>query len=171
VRERSEEAEAEDGGIGCQLIDLGAAADFGGTALGVKLGDGPHDPLYCPPNRKLLPEDAEAVSPESLEALWSDHAPALFDMHAVGVVMMQLACAPLRREENLTTFRAQLAAGGDCLNAWRASSSAFVKDANTVLDHSDGAGWELAAQLLTPRGDGGAGGPPHAAEALKHRFF
>lgn len=137
----------------------------------MKLGDGPHDPLYCPPNRNLLPEDAVAVSPDNLEALWSDHAPALFDIHAVGVVMMQLACAPLRKEENLRTFRAELAAGGDCLNAWRASSSAFVKDANTVLDHSDGAGWELAAQLLSPRSDGGAGGPPHAAEALEHRFF
>ena len=43
---------------GVQLIDLGAAADFGGTALGVKLGAGPHDPLYCPTDPHLLPEGA-----------------------------------------------------------------------------------------------------------------
>ena len=40
-----------------KATDLGAAAEFtaGGKHLGVKLGECPHDPLYCPPEKDLLP--------------------------------------------------------------------------------------------------------------------
>jgi hypothetical protein len=56
-----------------------------------------------------------------------------------GVVLMQLACPPLRHEEQLSRFRAELRACDNSLTTWRASASLLVKEAAGVLDHSDGA--------------------------------
>mmetsp|Transcript_19317 Transcript_19317/g.37305 ORF Transcript_19317/g.37305 Transcript_19317/m.37305 type:complete len:116 (+) Transcript_19317:1817-2164(+) len=110
--------------------------------------------------------------PENLDALWTEYSPQLFDMHAVGILLVLLACPSLRdsgrqKDDSLKKFNEELEKCGHDLLSWRTSGKA-AKEA-TILDANDGAGWELAAKLLTPRGK--TQQPPSAEEAIQHAFF
>ena len=175
------------------LIDLGAAADLRyGTNFDP--AESVLDPLYCPPERFVLPS-AEAPALTAANGLlssvvlsplvWARWRPDAFDAYSAGLVLMQAALPRLRPPAGLRAFNSALARVGGDLEAWKASAKLSVAE-SAALDAEGGAGWALATALLAPRAglastpDGGvafdeargsAGARPTAASALRHRFI
>jgi hypothetical protein len=168
------------------------------------------DPKYAPPEEFLIPSDdapdiRKLFGPVALaagSAAWLKHKPDRFDMYSAGIVMMQLALPSLRTNSGLVTFNKSLKRFGYDLFLWRdANKGQLSRSKTAVLDAGDGAGWDLARQLLRPRaydedaevaaavarnkarkGKAGVdddaatellqkGERPSAEEALRHPFF
>jgi serine/threonine protein kinase len=153
-----------------RLIDLGGAAScLFPPLLSYAPGEGVHDPLFSPPELNLLPEGAKAPTARTARGLWQTHAPYLYDMYSVGIVLLQLALPRLRSDAAIKAFRAQLEECGGDLLAWRAAKGTPADEA--VLDED---GWDLAAGLMrTSRLASGKGkeaqpGRLSCKEALAH---
>ena len=129
----------------------------------------------APDIRKLFGPVALAAG----SAAWVQHKPDRFDMYSAGVVMMQLALPSLRTNSGLVsfflflfviscdfvwaigltirvflqiTFNRSLKRCGYDLFLWRDLNRGQLSRSKTaVLDAGDGAGWELARNLLRPR--------------------
>ena len=190
-----------------KLIDLGACACFR-TGMNFAPDETIMDPKYAPPEEFLIPSDdapdiRKLFGPVALaagSAAWVQHKPDRFDMYSAGVVMMQLALPSLRTNNGLMTFNRGLKRVGYDLFLWRDANKSQLKRSQTaVLDAGNGAGWDLARELLRPRAydedaataasaaaekqrakkgedeEGtvlvGGGDRPSAEEALRHRFF
>jgi len=167
-----------------KVIDLGACACFR-TGTNFTPDETIMDPKYAPPEEFLIPtEDApdlkKMFAPIALAAgttAWLTHKPDRFDMYSAGIVLMQLAMPSLRTNSGLQGFNRGLKKFKYDLNKWREANKGQLSRSKTaVLDAGDGAGWELAADLLRPRpydAEPGAEATerPSAEEALKHRFF
>ena len=142
-----------------KLIDLGACACFR-TGMNFAPDETIMDPKYAPPEEFLIPSDdspdiRKLFGPVALaagSAAWLKHKPDRFDMYSAGVVMMQLALPSLRTNSGLVTFNKSLKRFGYDLFLWRdANKGQLSRSKTVVLDAGDGAGWDLARQLLRPR--------------------
>ena len=142
-----------------KLIDLGACACFR-TGMNFAPDETIMDPKYAPPEEFLIPSDdvpdiRKLFGPVALaagSAAWLKHKPDRFDMYSAGVVMMQLALPSLRTNSGLVTFNKSLKRFGYDLFLWRdANKGQLSRSKTAVLDAGDGAGWDLARQLLRPR--------------------
>ena len=167
-----------------KVIDLGACACFR-TGTNFTPDETIMDPKYAPPEEFLIPtEDApdlkKMFGPLALAAgttAWMTHKPDRFDMYSTGIVLMQLAMPSLRTNSGLQGFNKSLKKYKYDLKKWReANQGQFSRSKTAVLDAGNGAGWELASDLLRLRpyeaeGDEDARERPSAEEALKHRFF
>jgi|UniRef100_A0A7S0PM95 serine/threonine protein kinase len=167
-----------------KVIDLGACACFR-TGTNFTPDETIMDPKYAPPEEFLIPTDdapdlKKMFGPIALAAgttAWLSHKPDRFDMYSAGIVLMQLAMPSLRTNSGLQGFNRGLKKFKYDLYKWReANKGQFSRSKTAVLDAGDGAGWELAAELLRPRPYEAEPGTeaterPSAEEALKHRFF
>jgi serine/threonine protein kinase len=142
-----------------KLIDLGACACFR-TGMNFAPDETIMDPKYAPPEEFLIPSDdapdiRKLFGPVALaagSAAWLKHKPDRFDMYSAGIVMMQLALPSLRTNSGLVTFNKSLKRVGYDLFLWRdANKGQLSRSKTAVLDAGDGAGWDLARQLLRPR--------------------
>ncbi|EEH60162.1 uncharacterized protein MICPUCDRAFT_2718, partial [Micromonas pusilla CCMP1545] len=142
-----------------KLIDLGACACFR-TGMNFAPDETIMDPKYAPPEEFLIPSDdapdiRKLFGPVALaagSAAWVQHKPDRFDMYSAGVVMMQLALPSLRTNNGLMTFNRGLKRVGYDLFLWRDANKSQLKRSQTaVLDAGNGAGWDLARELLRPR--------------------
>ena len=142
-----------------KLIDLGACACFR-TGMNFAPDETIMDPKYAPPEEFLIPSDdapdiRKLFGPVALaagSAAWLKHKPDRFDMYSAGIVMMQLALPSLRTNSGLVTFNKSLKRCGYDLFLWRdANKGQLSRSKTVVLDAGDGAGWDLARQLLRPR--------------------
>ena len=108
--------------------------------------------------------------------LWRRHAPQLFDMYSLGVILLQLAVPAFRTDAGLRRFVQGFERSGYDLAVWREKYGRKLRASDTAVLEEDGeAGWELLGELLRPRDletPAAAGEKrPEAAQALKHRFF
>ena len=86
--------------------------------------------------------------------LWRLNNPDRFDMYSVGVILMQLAFAPLRADSGLIAFNKRLEELNWDLGKWRAETarkktSGFAEGFR-IMDAEGGAAWELACGVRTP---------------------
>ncbi|PSC68256.1 Serine threonine-kinase SNT7 [Micractinium conductrix] len=139
-----------------RLIDLGAAACLK-TGTNYKPGETILDPCYCPPEEYVLPTEAPNLADQGTRLrtvltplLWTQHSPDCFDTYSAGIVLMQLGLPFLRTTSSLRTFNGALARCNHDLEEWRARSGLPSRQ-TALLDANDGAGWDLAANLLRPR--------------------
>jgi serine/threonine protein kinase len=167
-----------------KVIDLGACACFR-SGMNFTPDETIMDPKYAPPEEFLIPTDdapdlRKMFAPVALAAgttAWLSHRPDRFDMYSTGIVLMQLAMPSLRTNSGLQSFNRGLKKFKYDLQKWREANKGQLSRSKTaVLDAGDGAGWELAADLLRPRpyeaeDDQEARERPSAEQALKHRFF
>ena len=167
-----------------KVIDLGACACFR-TGTNFTPDETIMDPKYAPPEEFLIPTDdapdlKKMFGPIALAAgtsAWLAHRPDRFDMYSAGIVLMQLAMPSLRTNSGLQGFNRGLKKYKYDLYRWRdANKGQLSRSKTAVLDAGDGAGWELAAELLRPRPYEAEDAEEarerlSAEEALKHRFF
>lgn len=167
-----------------KVIDLGACACFR-TGTNFTPDETIMDPKYAPPEEFLIPTDdapdlKKMFGPIALAAgtsAWLAHRPDRFDMYSAGIVLMQLAMPSLRTNSGLQGFNRGLKKYKYDLYRWRdANKGQLSRSKTAVLDAGDGAGWELAAELLRPRPYEAEDAEDarerlSAEEALKHRFF
>ena len=106
-------------------------------------------------------------------ALWLFNRPHLFDTYSVGMLLMRMSVPGLRSPGSLANFNASLETQADLsLRAWRNGGFGSSKLDYTLLDEDRGAGFDLACQLVAPRGSVlNRFGRVSAKEALLHRFF
>jgi serine/threonine protein kinase len=167
-----------------KLIDLGACACLR-TGKNFAPDETILDPKYSPPEEFLMPiEAAPNLAKESATiamalgaTAWARYQPDRFDMYSAGILFMQLCMPQLRTDRGLKAFNDQLAGAKHDLLAWRATAS-LPKVQSAVLDAFDGAGWDLAEQLLRPRPSNWSDPlaihtrtRPSAEAALTHRFL
>lgn len=156
-----------------KLIDLGACADLR-TGANFSPDETILDPKYAAPEEYVLPQEAApdlASHPEPVAMIlganaWVQHAPDRFDMFAVGIIMLQLCLSSLRSDVQLQRFNRELRRYNYDVLRWKRSRR-FHQRETTLLDADNGAGWELAAQLLSevPKKR------PSASAAKAHRWF
>ena len=167
-----------------KLIDLGACACLR-TGKNFAPDETILDPKYSPPEEFLMPiEAAPDLAKESATiamalgaTAWARYQPDRFDMYSAGILFMQLCMPQLRTDRGLKAFNDQLAGAKHDLLAWRGTAN-LPKVQSAVLDAFDGAGWDLAEQLLRPR-PANWSDPlaihtrtrPSAEAALGHRFL
>ena len=160
-----------------KVIDLGGACD-----LRVGKNYEPDlailDPNYAPPERTVMPEVTPVPPPAPVAALlspalWLFNRPHLFDTYSVGMLLMRMSVPGLRSPGSLANFNASLETQADLsLRAWRNGGFGSSKLDYTLLDEDRGAGFDLACQLVAPRGSVlNRFGRVSAKEALLHRFF
>eukprot|EP00242_Pyramimonas_sp_CCMP2087_P000419 CAMPEP_0198227146 /NCGR_PEP_ID=MMETSP1445-20131203/108085_1 /TAXON_ID=36898 /ORGANISM="Pyramimonas sp., Strain CCMP2087" /LENGTH=529 /DNA_ID=CAMNT_0043907123 /DNA_START=85 /DNA_END=1671 /DNA_ORIENTATION=- len=156
-----------------KLIDLGACADLR-TGANFSPDETILDPKYAAPEEYVLPLDSapDLASHSAPIALalgatsWIKHNPDRFDMFAVGLIMLQLCVPGLRSDVQLQRFNRELRKFNYDLMRWRRSRR-FNSRETILLDEANGAGWELAQQLLSevPKKR------PAAAAVRYHRWF
>jgi len=164
-----------------KFVDLGAMADMRRGTNYVP-DESLLDPLYCAPEQFVLPVDSPNIAAQptpvalaTSSMLWRRHAPQLFDMYSLGIILLQISVPTFRADAGLRRFAQGFERCEYDLAKWREQYGRKLRASDTaVLDAEDGAGWELMGDLLRPRDldSPGAGAQrPEAANALKHRFF
>ena len=164
-----------------KFVDLGAMADMRRGTNYVP-DESLLDPLYCAPEQFVLPVDSPNIAAQptpvalaTSSMLWRRHAPQLFDMYSLGIILLQISVPTFRTDAGLRRFAQGFERCEYDLAKWREQYGRKLRASDTaVLDAEDGAGWELLGDLLRPRDldSPGAGAQrPEAANALKHRFF
>uniref|UniRef100_A0A7S0N222 Protein kinase domain-containing protein n=1 Tax=Pyramimonas obovata TaxID=1411642 RepID=A0A7S0N222_9CHLO len=156
-----------------KLIDLGACADLR-TGINFVPDETILDPKYAAPEEYVLPLDsapdlASHAAPIALAlgaTSWMQHNPDRFDMYAVGLIMLQLCLPSLRSDIQLQRFNRELRKFNYDLMRWRRSRRFSARE-TMLLDEDNGAGWELAQQLLSevPKKR------PAASVVRYHRWF
>lgn len=81
---------------------------------------------------------------------------------------MQMSVPQLRSTQNIRQFNNQLRNFDQDLESWRKYNGRAMDF--TQLDRANGAGWDLAKQLLAKR-NGYNRGRLSVAQALRHRYF
>lgn len=155
-----------------KLIDFGAATDLR-VGKNYVPNRGMLDPDYCPPELYVMPEETPKPPPAPVAAalspfIWQFNCPDLFDMYAVGVILMQMASANLRTPTGLQSFKMELEEAGYDLKKWRQSTR--LRPNLDVLDSDGGKGWDLATKLICERGFLRRG-RLSAGAALRHPYF
>ncbi|CAL52044.1 Serine/threonine-protein kinase, active site [Ostreococcus tauri] len=157
---------------GLVFIDLGGSAQCLGRPKNYIPGEGPADPRYClPTDIYLLPKESPTPVDSNLLQLWEHYQPEKFDLFSAGIIMLQICIPSLSHPDKLTKFKSELEQCDFNLQKWRtkfdkSASPVGVSDVS-VLDADEGAGWDLASQLLkTDRKE-----RISTVDALQHRFF
>lgn len=157
-----------------KIIDFGAACDL---ATGINFNPlyGMLDPRYAAPEEVVLPKSFPRPPIPGFAALlaplaWVYGRPDLFDCYSAGVTMVQLAVPQLRTTTAQRGFNADLSAQGYDLAAWRTNSPKARQCDFSLLDRSNGAGWDLACLLVREKNRLNRG-RPSATDALRHRYF
>eukprot|EP00798_Chlamydomonas_sp_ICE-L_P012541 gene12541-15758_t len=155
-----------------KIIDMGAAVDMC-TGINFNPKEGLLDYRYCPPEELVMPKEfpraplpilAAMVSP----AVWSWGRPDLFDAYSVGVLFMQLSVPKLRTNGGIKQFSQEMKQCDYSLFAWRESRGLGYDF--SILERNNGAGWDLANQLIRRR-NLIRKGRISVRRALLHRFF
>lgn len=158
-----------------KLIDFGAATDLS-TGINYSPQYGMLDPRYSPPEQLVLPAETPKSPPPLLATLsapfiWLYGAPDLFDTYSAGVILVQMSVPSLRSKTAQKTFIDELIKCQFDLKAWRSSGLPRARFADySLLDRANGAGWDLACQLLSKRNRLNRGRLT-AGQALGHRYF
>lgn len=155
-----------------KIIDFGAAVDMC-TGINFNPLYGMLDPRYCPPEELVMPQNFPRAPVPFMAALLSPFAwfygrPDLFDSYSCGVLLMQLAVPQLRRSSNIAQFNNELKQFDYDLERWREYRG--NKYDFSLLDRSNGAGFDLAKRLICKR-DQTFRGRLSTAEALRHPWF
>jgi len=156
------------------IIDFGAAVDFS-TGINFNPAAGMLDYRYSPPEDLITPINFPKAPAPILAALgapvaWQAVRPDLFDTFSLGVVFLQMAVPNLRGSMQQKLIKNELERFDYDLYAWREGSQRARGMDFSLLDRSDGAGFDLAAQMVRNR-DSYFRGRISAAEALRHRYF
>ncbi|GMH32272.1 hypothetical protein BSKO_00106 [Bryopsis sp. KO-2023] len=157
-----------------KIIDFGAAADMS-TGINFNPDVGMLDPRYSPPEDLVLPRTFPRPPTPFLATLlspvvWNVGRPDLFDTYSVGMILLQMAIPQIRSEATQKSFSEELDKYFYDLNSWRMKSVRAKNCDFKLLDRNNGAGWDLACQLVKRRNDF-LRGRLSAAGALRHRFF
>lgn len=157
-----------------KLIDFGAACDLS-TGINFNPLYGMLDPRYAAPEEVVMPKTFPRPPVPVLASLlaplgWAYGRPDLFDTYSAGVTLVQMAVPQLRSATAQRGFNADLAACNYDLAGWRTTSQKARQCDFSILDRSNGAGWDLACRLVRER-DSLFRGRLSAAEALRHRYF
>jgi len=163
---------AENSKPAVKLIDLGAAVDLR-TGVNFNPETGLLDPKYAPPEQLVVPQEVPRAPPRFVAllgspALWQITAPDRFDTYSVGVMLIQMSVPQLRENKQLDLFKAQLAEAGEDLTEWRKQFGDQYDF--QLLDVREGAGWDLAKNMVRPRNILQRG-RFSAAESMGHRYF
>mmetsp|Transcript_8218 Transcript_8218/g.30313 ORF Transcript_8218/g.30313 Transcript_8218/m.30313 type:complete len:579 (-) Transcript_8218:237-1973(-) len=157
-----------------KLIDLGACADL---RKGVNYDPQVAilDPIYCPPERYVLPRNMWKHQHLLSPLVWAGHNPDRYDMFSIGLILMQMTLPMLRNPQDVYRFKMELEDCGYDLDYWREN---FVPGRDqrqfAALDACEGEAWDLARQLLRERD---VSSPlrfqnrPSCQEALSHPFM
>jgi len=159
-----------------KIIDFGAATDLS-TGINFNPEFGMLDPRYAPPEQLVLPKKTARPPNPVLAAaaapfLWLYGRPELFDSYSAGLIFCQMMIKDIRGKSQYSMFLQELEAAGGDLDKWRNGGQNKARNSNfALMDRNNGAGWDLAKKLVTPRDEKTNRGRLSANQALGHRYF